>query len=379
MISIAPLMLALAATAQQPAAPQWRPPTPAAAQQAAATRAMLDARAQAASILKDAYAAADQATREEEFTAVLAECAKALRMKPERKWVDYAHRLEAFAYDKRGELRSEAGDELAALDDFSHAIERNPRRWQAAHNRAVSHAMLGNFEQAMADFERTIRLRPQYPNAYFNRAELRREAGQLPLAVADYDRALELNPLDFAALVGRGQTRMKLNQLDTALADCQTVLEVNPADPAALVLRGDVHRRQGKYREAADDYQAAIDADPMYAAAYQSAAWLLATCSEARVRSPETAITYAEKARELIGKDEPALLDVLAAAHAAAGDYRQARKVQAQALALAPNTAAFRQRQRMYEQQRPYREGAPASPPQARVAEQRKNWSPSRK
>lgn len=381
MIPIVPLTLALALTlADEPAAqPQWRAPAVIPADQAAATRSILAGRAQAAEMLRAAYAKANQAETEQEFNEVLADCARALQLKPEHVWVDYARRLEAFAYDKRGELRSAAGRELEALEDFSRAIERNPKRWQAIHNRAVSHAMLGNFTQAMADFDRTIKLRPQYPNAYFNRAELRREAGQLPLAIGDYDRALELNPLDLAALVGRGQTRMRLDQLDTALADCQAVLDVNPADPAALTLRGDVQRRKGNFRQAANDYQAAIDADPLFAAAYTSSAWLLATCSDARVRSPETAISYAEKARELTGRDEAALFDVLAAAHAAAGDYRQARKVQSQALALAPNMPAYRQRLRMYEQQRPFREGPPAASPQQRVAAQRKGWSPTRK
>src|SRR4029077_6697040 len=90
-----------------------------------------------------------------------------------RNFEDYSSRLAGWAYNRRGEMRAQAGKDEEALADFEAAVKKSDSSWRAMHNRAVSYAAAGRVEEAMADFDRTIELNKNYANAYFNRGELR--------------------------------------------------------------------------------------------------------------------------------------------------------------------------------------------------------------
>jgi tetratricopeptide (TPR) repeat protein len=64
-------------------------------------------------------------------------------------------------------------------------------------------------------------------------------------------------------------------------------------------------------------------------------AWVLATCPEAGLRDPLEAVRLAEPLVQESGRDDPELLDVLAAALAAAGRYDEAVLAAAEARDLA--------------------------------------------
>jgi tetratricopeptide (TPR) repeat protein len=76
------------------------------------------------------------------------------------------------------------------------------------------------------------------------------------------------------------------------------------------------------------------------------------------------AIKSAQKAIELDGDKDYRYLDTLAAAHANAGDFDQAKSVANRAVNATPQKemANVRQRLELYQSGRAYREGAPAEP-----------------
>jgi tetratricopeptide (TPR) repeat protein len=129
-----------------------------------------------------------------------------------------------------------------------------------------------------------------------------------------------------------------------------------------LVNRGDAYRDQGAFGPAAADFREAIRIDPKLGRAYLSAAWLMATCPDAKFRDPEKAVAAAEKALDLDGDKDYRYLDTLAAAQANAGQFDLAKATVAKALAAAPKSESprVRQRSQLYESSRAYREGAPA-------------------
>ena len=93
--------------------------------------------------------------------------------------------------------------------------------------------------------------------------------------------------------------------------------------------------QQGKWPEAIAHYERALQLKPDYADAGCNLAWLLATCSEAQFRNPAEALRRAQRARELTQSRAPEVLDTLAAAQAAGGDFARAVETAKQALALA--------------------------------------------
>ena len=92
--------------------------------------------------------------------------------------------------------------------------------------------------------------------------------------------------------------------------------------------------------------------------AFNSLAWLLATCPESTVRNGEKAVQSASRACELSQWKEAAYIDTLAAAYAEAGAFDQAVKFQKQSLEMtrAPGRRRMQERLKLYQQRKPYRE-----------------------
>jgi len=322
-----------------------------------------DSKAGAASAdqaVSDAAAKAKNASTVDDFSQIIKLCDEIVKGNAQQR--DYAKKLQAWAYNKRGEKRVADGDENQALKDFETAAELDPKLWKAVHNRGVSRAGLGNIQAAMADFDMVINMNPKFANAWYNRAELKYDQGDLAGAVQDYDQAISLQPGDAGFYNSRGHASYRLGRLRDALRDYNQAVKLDPNDASILVNRGDAYRDQQAYGPAAADFREAIRINPKLGRAYLSAAWLMATCPDVKYRDAEKAVAAAEKALDLDGDKDYRYLDTLAAAQANAGQFDLAKATIAKALAATPKSESSRVRQRsqLYESGRAYREGAPA-------------------
>lgn len=297
----------------------------------------------------------------DDATYMIELCEEAMLGKIKPQFVDYAKQLTAWAYNKRGELSAEAGDSDAALADFERSISLDSARWKAIHNRAVSLAMMGRYDQALLDFDRTIQLKPNYANAYYNRGELRYDQGDYQRAVDDYSSAIRFSPRDSEAYNSRGHAWYKLGRLQQAIGDYDRALQLDAENAAAYVNRGDAFTEMGQYGRAAQDYKNAIRIAPNLGRAYQSAAWLMSTAPDDRIRHGQYALDAAQKAIELDGESYR-YLDTLAAAYANAGRYADAREAEQKAIEAAPPDVAdaYQARLAKYQNDQPHRD-APTS------------------
>ena len=312
-------------------------------------------------VLRHAYEISRTAQSEDQLTQVIQMCQQALDGEPGPKSEEYGNKLMAWTLNKRGETRAASGQEQVALEDFDRAVELAPASWQYLHNRGVSRAMLGQKEEALADFNRTIELQPTFAKAYFNRGEMLYDLGQLEEAIGDYTEVIRLNPRDAMAYTSRGHTYYRLQNTRAAFDDFARAIRLDPSNAEAYTLRGDAYGDQGRFTQAANDYRTAIRVDPNYGRAYHSAAWLMATCPDARYRNAQLALDSARKAIELDGREDYRYLATLAAALANAGEYEQAARQQEEVVEMAPQEYAERHRQRLelYQRQEPYRDVLP--------------------
>ena len=278
-----------------------------------------------------------------------------------------------------------------AVAYFDAIVAKTPTP-QAYHHRGIAHLQLGKLAAALRDFEQAILLGLKEPGVYINRGAAHQRGGQVAEAIADYTRAIELDPNSARAWDNRSSARAALGQLDESLADSDAAIRIDPKFAEAYNNRGVTRRLKGDYSAAIEDYSQAIELFPDYAAAianrgyarkqlreygaaiedYEQAlrlepdapgaindlAWLLATCGDAQFRDPPRAVELAARACELTQHQSADLLDTLAAAHAAAGDFDAAvsRAEQALARSGANPPPALAERLALYRLRQAYRE-----------------------
>ncbi len=308
-------------------------------------------------LVKEAFAKSKRASEESDYTEIIDLCRRAVKAGLKKNYDEYARRLMGWAYNRRGEARAKAGNDKEALADFELAVELNVKSWRAVHNRAVSYATLGRVKEALIDFDQAIKLNSQYPNAYFNRGEMLCQQNDFAAAIRDYTAALKLGGPDAAIFNSRGHAFYRLRQFGDALADYDEAVKLDGNNVAALINRGDTHCDMGQYAEAAKDYRSAVQINPMMGRAYQSAAWLMATCPDEHYRNDRLAVDAANKAIKLDGENYRNL-ETLAAAHANAGAFDEAKSTQEKAIALAPKheLVAAEKRMALYQRELAFRE-----------------------
>jgi tetratricopeptide (TPR) repeat protein len=258
----------------------------------------------------------------------------------------YARDLLSWSLNRRGEIRSDLAAlkvqqgllndaselDTAAAADFRGALKLNPQRWRARHNLAISLAMANSFEDAIEQFGIVIREKPDYANAYFNRAELFFQTDRHQEAIADYTAAIRLQPKDSQYYNSRGHSYLILNKSREALADYRKATELDKGNGDWWADLADAHQFLGNWKESLAAYRSAIEANRELGRAYQNAAWLMATCPDASLRSPKSALAAARKAIEIDGEEDPRYLDTLAAALAINGQFNDAVETQKEAI-----------------------------------------------
>ena len=197
-----------------------------------------------------------------------------------------------------GDLKGEP-----AIQACTRVIESKDAKVKVEHayfNRGVEWSGQSKYDNAIADYTAAIKIDPKYREAYNNRGNAYRRKGDHALAIADYTEAIKLNPKRGLYYRNRG----------TVLQD----------------------RRE--YVRALADFDEAIKLDANDASANDSAAWILATAPDSKLRNGKRAVELATKACELTKWKNASYVDTLAAAHAEDGNYQEAVRRQEEALAV---------------------------------------------
>lgn len=113
-------------------------------------------------------------------------------------------------------------------------------------------------------------------------------------------------------------------------------------------------------KRAYDKYVEVLRVEPESLDGLNSIAWLQAASTIKGIRNPQQALDYAIKARDVSEVLEPEVLDTLAVAYAATGDYENAIKSANEAIQLAnskdkkPLAGRIQKRMKLYEKKQPF-------------------------
>lgn len=132
---------------------------------------------------------------------------------------------DAEVYFNRGNAKSSDGQDEAALDDYTEAIEIKPDYAEAYYNRGNLKDKHGQSADALSDYDLAIRTKPDYAEAYLTRGnmkfrhqitesiaeghqnQLSQIQNQADFFLADYDLAIESKPNYANAYVDRGKIK----------------------------------------------------------------------------------------------------------------------------------------------------------------------------
>jgi len=95
-------------------------------------------------------------------------------------------------YYNRGIAYSEKGEVERAIEDYTQAIDLNPKFADAYIKRGLAYTKNGEFERAIADYTKAIELNPDYADAYYRRSKVWLHLGQPEKAKADMQTASKI-------------------------------------------------------------------------------------------------------------------------------------------------------------------------------------------
>jgi tetratricopeptide (TPR) repeat protein len=220
---------------------------------------------------------------------------------------------------------------------------------------ALLYLELGRPADAVRHFSIAAEMKPDSPPAHFNLGTALTFAGRIEEAIVEYREALRLRPEYAQAHNNLGGILFRLGRLDEAQRHLGDAVRIDPSNADARDNLGRLHAHRKDLANAIEQFREAIRLRPEWAAPHAELAWLLATTADDRWRDPAGAVALASRAAQLTGRRDQVALDVLAAAHAAAGDFGRAIEIAEAALKLAPDSAAvpgIRDRLAAYRQNR---------------------------
>jgi tetratricopeptide (TPR) repeat protein len=249
---------------------------------------------------------------------------KALQLRPA---YAEAHNNLGLAYVKKGELES-------AIQSFRMAVQLKPDA-PFAINIGLALKKQGKVDEAIKQWEELLWTNPDCAEAHYNIAIAMIEQGELDGAIEHFADAIRIEP-------GRANVH---NDFGVALFGKNRIYEAIEAFKKAILLYPDyaeahdnlaeVLYKQGDVDGAIDHWTEVLRLEPNWPRPLKNLAWVRATHKNPRFRNPVQAVELAKRACEVTRYERPHLLDVLAAAYAAADEFTQAVKTAEKAIELA--------------------------------------------
>ncbi|XP_067099361.1 uncharacterized protein ttc6 [Osmerus mordax] len=172
------------------------------------------------------------------------------------------------ALEGRAVVSLQMGSTYAAFQDINSALKVSELR-ELLTNRGVINQYMGDVVGAMRDYQKAISVNPAYALAHFNAANLYFYNSRFEQACEYYSHAFELDPEDESALLNRAITRALLRKVPEALQDFSLALKLNPDSAHVYFNRANLYCSLRKYTLAERDFTQVLHLQPSDALVYK--------------------------------------------------------------------------------------------------------------
>jgi Flp pilus assembly protein TadD len=265
------------------------------------------------------------------------------------------------AQNNLGLLLTNRGDLDEAFARYHAALRIRPDYAEAHSNLAIVLARRGKDKEAEAQCRIALKILPDYPQAHSNLGVILAQKMRFDEAIAHYQEALKLRP-DFAEAHGNLASALgNVGNLDDGIAHFQTALQLKPDYDEARNNMGILINERNRILKLLAQRRELLRSHSDNVALLNDTAWRLATNPNASFRNGGEAVALAERAVQLTGAEQPAILGTLAAAYAEANRFSEAVKAAQAAVELATKqnkqelARSLESKIRLYESKTPFR------------------------
>ena len=245
---------------------------------------------------------------------------------------------------------------------FTHALNVTRNNYIAFCNMGQALDIQGQFDEAIPHYYKALEINPNYVDAHNNIGVALARKGDVKNAINHYYRALQINPANAKAHNNLGAALSCRGNDKVAIYHYNEALRINSDYAGAYYNLGKIFANQGKTENAILHFQKALQKDPDMTQALYNLSWIGATSEDDKFRNGIEAVNLAEKLCKLQNYSQPLSLDVLAAAYAEAGRFKEAVLIAQKGLELSLKMGSkelalgLEKRLKLYQAGRPYRQ-----------------------
>ena len=246
-------------------------------------------------------------------------------------WVDTIARNPnaSMAHNNLGIEYHHEGNISAAIRSFREAIRTEPTNARAIGNLANMYVKQGRFAEAEPLLRQAIGLQSNFVGAYANLGVVLASRGDYAGAIEAFEKANEVN-IELGhdkvphACAGLGEIFYRTGRYAEALENLDFALRNGMTQPQVYLNYAEVLIRLGQPEPAIANFQQALNAPPTAEDATLGLLWIRASHPDTRFRNAQQAARLAERLERSRSMEKPQVMDAVAAAYAANGDYDRA-------------------------------------------------------
>ncbi len=298
-------------------------------------------------------------SKQEKFTEAAANFTRAMAINPQMPQIHYSLGKVLLQQGKKDEAIAQFKEELAinpehlqshidlgevlldqgwideGIEHFEKALELESDKLNLLNRIGAQLALKGKFEPAVKYFKRALSQDERMVEARHNLAQVLLKQGKTAPAVTHFEKLLQINPELFSVHNDLAKISYQQGNLEKTIAHLSESVRIKPDQPVELDHLARALSEQGKIAEAIDYWNRALEFWPDWSSVLNNLAWAKANGENELLYDPEEAVRLARRACELTDFKEPALLDTLAAAFSAIGNFPEAVETAEKALELA--------------------------------------------
>ena len=195
-------------------------------------------------------------------------------------------------------------------------------------------AAKGQLEEAILHLKQVVEASPEMTGARVNLAQALSDHGRNEEAIKHMKILLKSEPRQFVFHNYLAQFHHRGRNPASSILHYNESLNLNAKQPDVFYRLATIHVEQGQIYEAIDCWNRALLLRPDWPIVLNNLAWLRAAHPNPQLRDPSRAIQLATRACDITQYKDPSVLDTLAVAYAADGQFDKAVDTARMALSL---------------------------------------------